>query len=517
MIAKLCTISCVTSLLTIAAMSINRYLYVCHNDLYKKIFSTKRTSLVICMSVYCVGLLLVLLNQAGIGDHGFDRKSLDCIWDRMATYPYTVVYSVTLVLIPSIVIGICYLRLYIFVNTHKKKMNNYNKRNATLNSGSGLPPNPKLQLAKTFILIYAVFVTCWFPYALLIVIDHKDEFMHELHVYLTVWAHMHPSLNWLIYYFTQPKYKAAYRTILDCGRKDISRNLSSPLSHQNSSDRSRDSDKNKPERIFHVSLEARDAVGTSENHYMEWKPIEKGDGAISIATIKETKSDNNNGNGIYRKLYEEIRNIHSEGEVQIFVRGCSLKSKYQRSVRAHSAADLADLDEIDRARYRSSGRQRRSGIAGGVMALNDHSTAILGLIDKVCDSQNYLDPSIPKEDADKIFKTCADTLVVKSANTESGLLDPVDNAINNDTKEGLKPAKHADEGTQVPRAEIADGEIVSVEDIEFSSESGITVIETTLATLSIKTKMNGETDKHEVDSPESMKEIIQDIDASETL
>ena len=457
-----------------------------------------------------MGLLLVLLNQAGIGDHGFDRKSLDCIWDRMATYPYTVVYSVTLVLIPSIVIGICYLRLYFFVQTHKKKMHNYNMRNATLNSGSGMPANPKLQLAKTFILIYAVFVICWFPYALLIVIDHRDEFLHELHVFLTVWAHMHPSLNWSIYYFTQPKYKAAYRKILDCGRKDTSPNLPSPLSHErNSSDRSNRDIKNNQEQIFRVSLEERNMCGTSENHYMEWKPIEKGDDNISIA-IKQTTNDNNNGNGIYRKLYEEIRNIHSDGEVQIFVRGCSLKSSYHRTVRAHSVADLAELDEIDRERFRSSGRQRRLGIAGGVRELNDHSSAILSLIDKVCDTQEHTTSAMYTEDSDKLCKTCEDTLDVRSETAQPRLTDPAKNNMDSDTNEDITSVTQGGGENQVVSAE---GEILSVDDIEFSSESGITVIEATLATISI-TKKN-EPITQEVGS--AAIEIVQDIDASETL
>ena len=214
-IAKLCTVSCVTSLLTIATMSLNRYTFVCHNILYRKIFS-RRNSIIICIAVYCVGLALVLLNLAGIGDHRFDKRSLECIWDRMATYPYTVVYSVTLVWVPCIVIGICYLRLYFFVHENKKKLLNHKTRSLAGSPRSLIPPKSTLKLAKTFILIYVVFVTCWAPYALLIIIDYNDVFAHEIHVYLTVWAHLHPSVNWLIYYLTQRKLAEAYRQILVC-------------------------------------------------------------------------------------------------------------------------------------------------------------------------------------------------------------------------------------------------------------------------------------------------------------
>ena len=211
-IASLCTISCVTSLMTIAVMSFNRYIYVCKSDCYHKIF-TKRNSVIICCSLYGVGLILVLLNQFGIGDHSFDRKSLECIWDRMASFSYTVVFSVTLVWIPCLIIGVCYLKLYLFVRRHKQKLTNH--RNGVINLV--VPPIPtksQPQLGKTFMLIYAVFVTCWAPYALLIVLDLEDSFPHEVHLFITIFAHLHPSINWLIYYLTHRKLAHAFCRLL---------------------------------------------------------------------------------------------------------------------------------------------------------------------------------------------------------------------------------------------------------------------------------------------------------------
>ena len=199
--------------MTIAMMSLNRFICVCHQDYYKAVFS-KRNCIIMCLCLYLVGLTLVLLNQAGIGDHNFDRKSLECIFDRMATFPFTVVFSIVLVWVPCLTIGICYLRLYIFVRSHKQKMARI--QNAVKPASSEKSTKPRLQLAKTLFIIYAVFVTCWAPYALLIVVDVHDTFPHEVHVYITMFAHLHPSVNWLIYYFTQKKFAEAYRHLLRC-------------------------------------------------------------------------------------------------------------------------------------------------------------------------------------------------------------------------------------------------------------------------------------------------------------
>lgn len=205
-IASMCTISCVTSLMTIGLLSFNRYIYICVNKFYERIFCTRKC-IFMCLCVYLVGTILVLLNAAGIGDHGYDSRSLECIWNRMETYPYTVVFSIALVWIPSVVIGICYLKIYLYVRAHKKRMRQQSEYGKSTSLKS-------FQLARTLFVIYAVFITCWAPYALLIVIDTQNTFPHEVHICITMFAHLHPSLNWVIYYCTNKKFAASYRETL---------------------------------------------------------------------------------------------------------------------------------------------------------------------------------------------------------------------------------------------------------------------------------------------------------------
>lgn len=182
-------------------MSINRYVYICANDKCARIF-TKRNCIIMCLSEYLIGSLFVLLNLADIGEHTFDHKALECIWDRMTTYPYTVVFFVILVWVPSIVIGVCYLKIFLFVKAHGKRMTEKNISNARVNS---------FRLAKTLFLIYAVFVTCWAPFAILAVVDAKNAAPHEVYVVAILFAHLHPSVNWLIYYKTNTHFASGFR------------------------------------------------------------------------------------------------------------------------------------------------------------------------------------------------------------------------------------------------------------------------------------------------------------------
>lgn len=208
-IASICTVSCVSSMITITFMSANRYFYICVNDQHEKIFN-KRNCIYMCIGCYFVGGILVLLNVSKIGGHGFDRKSLECIWDRMASYPYTVVFSITLVWIPLIITGCCYLRIFLYVINHRRRIG---EQNNTSRYGNAVLLISNFHLVKTLFIIYAVFITCWVPYALLIILDTQNTFPHEIHVYVALLSHLHPSLNWLIYYVTNKKFADAYKVV----------------------------------------------------------------------------------------------------------------------------------------------------------------------------------------------------------------------------------------------------------------------------------------------------------------
>jgi hypothetical protein len=207
-VGKICTISCISSLGSIMFLSFNRYVFICHNPYYNKLFS-RRACIIMCVILYCIGLTLVLLNSVGVGDHSFDDKSLECIWDRMATYSYTVVFSVGLVWIPLLVVGISYISLFKFVLRKRKQI-------AAANN-----TNRPLKLARTIFIVYAVFSVCWIPFAVLIVADAEDTFPHEVHLLITVFAHLHPSMNWLIYYLTNGNFKSGFHKLLKINPSSI--------------------------------------------------------------------------------------------------------------------------------------------------------------------------------------------------------------------------------------------------------------------------------------------------------
>lgn len=67
-------------------------------------------------------------------------------------------------------------------------------------------------------MIYVIFSLCWIPYALIIVIDKNDTFTYEPHLILTAFGHLHPSINWPIYYFTNKNFEHAFNELVKLDR-----------------------------------------------------------------------------------------------------------------------------------------------------------------------------------------------------------------------------------------------------------------------------------------------------------
>lgn len=334
--------------MTIAVMSINRYFYICSHEMYERIF-TKWNCVCICISLYLVGGVLVLLNALDIGDHGFDRKSLECIWDRMATFYYTVVFSVTLVWIPSIITGACYLRIYLYVRKHRRRIQEQTQ-------GASHSSVRSSHLAKTLFLIYAVFITCWAPYALLIVLDSNDSYPHELHVYITMFAHLHPSLNWLIYYVTNKNFADAYKQLL---RKCVSCRKGTPVMSLTLAKADENRSSLKKNTHSEVSNRQKDDVSDEETGVKTLSPT---------GQTKLTLSNRNLNDNGQIKLSASSRNLLENGYcIEVHANGHQLNS-IQNGHQLNGVQNTQQLNDIQNA-------HQPNGVQNG-LALNIGETGV---------------------------------------------------------------------------------------------------------------------------------------------
>lgn len=104
--ASLCLTVCFCVFLNMLCLTLNRWMYICHNSVYTKIYNMKTCALM-CFACWILAICMELGNFVGWGGHYFDAKSHQCIWDRTASRSYTLFVAFVLITTPLIIIAYC--------------------------------------------------------------------------------------------------------------------------------------------------------------------------------------------------------------------------------------------------------------------------------------------------------------------------------------------------------------------------------------------------------------------------
>ena len=119
--ASLCIISCIVSLISIAVIGVNRYLYICWTAMYDIVFTRRHTAVAVVLT-WMAGVALDSPNHLGWSSHWFDTKTQKCLWDRTAAYHYTILFIVVGMLLPFVITIICYWRIFAHIQLAKQRL-----------------------------------------------------------------------------------------------------------------------------------------------------------------------------------------------------------------------------------------------------------------------------------------------------------------------------------------------------------------------------------------------------------
>lgn len=193
-------------------LSLNRYIYVCHNVLYDVIYG-RRVTIFLCVLCWVAAVLCEIPNFIGWGGHFFDFKNHQCIWDRTASLSYTLFVSVGLIGAPLVLMSVFYV--LIFKHIWETKWNIYK-----FNTGD--PANTKkiwseiVKASRILFIIFMIYIVCWAPYAVLIVIDMDSHMSTEIHLFVTFLAHLHSSANCVIFFICNREFRRCVIKMLTC-------------------------------------------------------------------------------------------------------------------------------------------------------------------------------------------------------------------------------------------------------------------------------------------------------------
>ncbi|XP_069949224.1 uncharacterized protein [Cherax quadricarinatus] len=223
------------SLLSIAMITINRYIMIAHFSVYKLVYRKGWIALMIafCWVFAFVMLLPTLLSKWG--RFGFDRRLQTCsILDDNNKSPKQVLFGLGFC-VPAIVIVICYSLIFFVIHRSEKRMRQHSNRGM---NGAAPATGPSLQaqhrvttkgerearrrrnewrITKMVLIIFIAFLVTYLPITLVKNLDKKVDYP-GLHVLGYVLIYISACINPVIYVIMNRQYRQAYKTVLLCRR-----------------------------------------------------------------------------------------------------------------------------------------------------------------------------------------------------------------------------------------------------------------------------------------------------------
>ncbi|XP_060530822.1 G-protein coupled receptor moody-like isoform X2 [Cylas formicarius] len=197
------------SLLSVAAISINRYILIAWPHLYQKIYTKTKVAIYIALIwVFVYGLMIPTL-LGKWGEFGMDEKLGTCSInpDKNGNSPKVALF-VTGFALPSVVIVICYSSIYWVVR-------NSHKRLAQHTTNGGKFKRSEMKITKMVLVIFKCFVFCYLPITIVKVYD--SEVKHPpLHVLGYLAIYLSSCVNPVVYVTMNKQYRTAYLETLRC-------------------------------------------------------------------------------------------------------------------------------------------------------------------------------------------------------------------------------------------------------------------------------------------------------------
>ncbi|CAL4111125.1 unnamed protein product [Meganyctiphanes norvegica] len=227
------------SLLSIAMITINRYIMIAHFSIYKSVY---RKGWIVVMIAFCWLFALMMLVPTLMGRwgrFGFDSRLQTCsIIGGKGRYPKQILFAIAF-LVPAIIIVICYSLIFAVIHKSEKRMREHGARNQNGSSHnqaitlqSNLRSSSKTtrpiekearrkrnewRITKMVLIIFLTFLITYLPITLVKGLDEKVNYPGA-HLLGYILIYISSFINPVIYVIMNRQYRQAYKTVLLCRR-----------------------------------------------------------------------------------------------------------------------------------------------------------------------------------------------------------------------------------------------------------------------------------------------------------
>lgn len=211
------------SLQTIVLTSLNRFFRVVKPAQYRRIFTVKKTVVMLIMVWICTALILAVPMLTGAMDTAFNPAKAACVIFKKdsvmkhKSYPAILRGLLLLVfaVIPTTVIFICYFKIFRAVGEHFKRvapnLAQKGRRKSRVNSR-------EMRTTITLFAVVVMFVLSWLPVFVIEIIQAFAidwwNIPRKVQLLWTFFGSFSSAVNPLVYGFANPSYRREYKRVL---------------------------------------------------------------------------------------------------------------------------------------------------------------------------------------------------------------------------------------------------------------------------------------------------------------
>ncbi|XP_076314324.1 G-protein coupled receptor moody-like [Tachypleus tridentatus] len=207
------------SLLSITAITINRYILIAHQNLYEKVYRKRYISLmIVAIWLFSFGMLLPTLIGAW-GRFGYDQKILNCSILKVNGRSSKTFLFIFGFLLPCVTIIICYARIFWVLKRSANRIRGHSNAETKeqKKDRDAKKRKEEWRVTRMVLIIFCSFLVCYLPITIVKVADKQAKYP-TLHILGYILIYSSASINPVIYGVFNKQYRQAYKTVLMCRR-----------------------------------------------------------------------------------------------------------------------------------------------------------------------------------------------------------------------------------------------------------------------------------------------------------
>lgn len=220
------------SLLSIALITLNRYIMIAHHSWYARVYRKHNIALMIVFSwMFSYGMQIpTLVGVWGKFDYDPELGTCSIMPDERGRSSKTALFVIAFI-VPALLIFICYARIFWVVHSSERRMREHQRsqhtspgtlNNSTADKRSTIKDNRETKarrnewrITKMVLAIFLSFLVCYLPITIAKVADsHVHYPIFHIAGYLLLYASA--CVNPIIYVIMNAQYRAAYAAALCC-------------------------------------------------------------------------------------------------------------------------------------------------------------------------------------------------------------------------------------------------------------------------------------------------------------